>query len=250
MRIRSASVALVLGALWLGLPGCGSDQVDPTAEASSEIGTVDPAAIVGSLQTGQTSNPIAYTSTPRYRALSFIALKGDRLDVWVRSTNGDAFAFLTTSDFKTIATNDDADASTHDAHLSAVATQAGTHYVVFRERDLEPASFRVTLTKNGSATAVPGAACAVANAIAKEACGTCGVREAVCVGSSTLGGTWSPFGPCTNEVVSGCTPGEVRVAEACGSCGTRTETCSNACRIVLRVQFRVWFNPAVIAAKH
>ncbi len=231
MRIRSASVALVLGATWLGLPGCGSDQVDPTAEASSEIGTVDPAAIVGSIQSGETSNVIAYTSTPRYRALAFAAVKGDRLDAWVRSTNGDAYAFLTNTNFKTIATNDDAHSTTKDAHLSAVAAESGRHFVVFRERDLEPATFRVTLTKNGSAPAVPGEACAVADAIASEACGTCGTRQAVCIGSTASGGgKWSPWGACMNEVPSGCTPGEVRVAEACGSCGTKTETCSNTCR--------------------
>ena len=41
-------------------------------------------------------------------------------------------------------------------------------------------------------------------------------------------GKWSDYGPCSGEVVGGCTPGATG-NEACGNCGTRTWICQNNC---------------------
>jgi hypothetical protein len=74
--------------------------------------------IVGSLLPGQTSSTVRYTSTPTYRAFT-VSVKGEAtLDFWVRSSQGDAVAWLLDSRYKILAKNDDADSSTYDSHVS------------------------------------------------------------------------------------------------------------------------------------
>jgi hypothetical protein len=76
---------------------------------------------------------------------------------------------------------------------------------------------------------VEGTACTTVNKIAQKNCGACGKAETVCLsddGGAT--GTWSPYGPCQNELAGGCTPGTV-VTEDCGNCGKVTKTCTQYC---------------------
>jgi hypothetical protein len=65
--------------------------------------------IVGSLSYGRTSDAIAYSDPPRYRGLiTFAGAAGDAVDIWVRSGNGDAIAWLADGSSNVIAKNDDA----------------------------------------------------------------------------------------------------------------------------------------------
>jgi hypothetical protein len=103
--------------------------------------------IMGSLDFGQTSAIVSYTKSPRYRAFKLAANTGDTIDAWVRSTHGDAVAWLLDDSFGVIASNDDADTTTTDAHLVATmpASASATHYIVFRDYGLESHQFTVEL---------------------------------------------------------------------------------------------------------
>jgi hypothetical protein len=103
--------------------------------------------IVGSLDFGTTSATVKYTSSPRYRAFKLAANGGDTVDAWVRSTKGDAVAWLLDNDFNIVASNDDADHTTLDSHIVATvpASASATHYIVFRDYSLESHNFTVQL---------------------------------------------------------------------------------------------------------
>jgi hypothetical protein len=105
--------------------------------------------IVGSLDYDQTSDAIKYTSSPRYRAVKFSGQQGDRVDAWVRSSNGgDAVAWVLDNSFRVLGSNDDADETTFDAHVAIAlpASSSSTHYVVFRDYAMASAKFTVELS--------------------------------------------------------------------------------------------------------
>ena len=116
--------------------------------------------IAGSLSYGQTQT-VAYTKTPRYRAVKFAGNAGDQVDAWVRSTDGDAVAWLLDNSFHIVASNDDADDTTLDAHLTATlpASTSATHYIVFRDYQLTSSHFAITLAGAAAATCHVDADC-------------------------------------------------------------------------------------------
>lgn len=118
--------------------------------------------VVGSLDYGQTSDTIKYTSSPRYRAVKFAGKQGDVVDVWVRSPNGDAVAWVLDNGFHTLGSNDDADETTFDSHISLTlpASNSDTHYVVFREYETASAKFTVELSQPYDLTCVHDDDCA------------------------------------------------------------------------------------------
>src|SRR5262249_51620104 len=65
----------------------------------------------------------------------------------VRSTNGDARAWLLRPSFSTLKSNDDDSADTRDSHIVASIATAGTYYIAFREKNLEDANFTVSLAR-------------------------------------------------------------------------------------------------------
>jgi hypothetical protein len=252
-RMTSSPRASLLFALaFAGLAaaaGCtvpqGADDVATTNE--SALRALTAGEILGPITSGQTKGPVFHTGEPRYRAYTFAATAGASIDAWVKSSDGDAVAFLADATFKTVAMNDDASFATTDAHVVASALTAGTYYLVFRERDMEPASFVVSLlvadvdgglpVSDAGVDAdaapprpVPGATCTVPDMIASEPCGACGTREILCLVGPTPGSpsTWSHWSVCTNEVPGGCIPGTVESA-ACGFCGTALRTCTALC---------------------
>src|SRR5262249_49330770 len=104
--------------------------------------------IVGSLDYNHTSSSVKYTSTPRFRAFKFSGHAHDLVDVWVKSTDGgDAVAWVLDNSFHVLGTNDDADATTTDAHISLTLPSSSslTHYIVFRDYNTSTAHFNVTL---------------------------------------------------------------------------------------------------------
>src|SRR5258706_7830236 len=117
MRMFLASLLLV---------GCATQKVAVDDDFSDLYGQDEKSdafsyrmKIVGSLDYGATSASVKYTSSPRYRAIKFAGNAHDKVDVWVRSTDGgDAVAWVLDNGFHVLATNDDADANTFDSHVS------------------------------------------------------------------------------------------------------------------------------------
>jgi len=141
--------------------GCAVDKTPPT-DSFTDLAGLDEKAdafsyrmkIVDSLAFGESTASVKYTKTPRFRAVKFAAKPGDSIDVWVRSTDGDAVAWVLDNAFRVMDTNDDADDTTLDAHISFKMPQGATsdtHYIVFRDYGLHTAHFTVAL--GGSAAA-------------------------------------------------------------------------------------------------
>jgi len=151
-RFRRFLLSLVLAGL---VPACGGAAKQPLSDDFSELATVDEKADVfsgrmgtpGRIAFGETKT-VSYKNPPRYRAVKVTAAAGDTVDAWVRSDDGDAVAWITNSAMTILASNDDADDTTFDAHVVAKATKAGTYFVIFREYGLANATFTVSLASN------------------------------------------------------------------------------------------------------
>ena len=134
----------------------------PKAPVSDDFSGLDAKAdsfsyrmkIVGSLDYGQTSSSTKYTRSPRYRAFKFAGNEGDQVDAWVRSSDGgDAVAWVLDNSFHVLASNDDADDTTVDSHITVTlpASTSATHYVVFRDYYTSAAHFTVDLANTAVA---------------------------------------------------------------------------------------------------
>lgn len=146
---RFSCVATSLAALFVvGLgPACSVGEAGPTDDegvesSDDELRALTAPEILGSLGYGQTSAPVAYAKTPRYRAFSFVASAGDEVQIAINALSGKgAQLWLTTSTFANLTT------STTGQVPSAKLKTAGTYYIVFRSSDFAPASYAVTLSK-------------------------------------------------------------------------------------------------------
>jgi hypothetical protein len=135
---------------------CNGGKPAPTDDLSS-LSAVDEKSdafsrrmkIVGSLAYGQTSDAVDYANPPRYRSFKFAGTAGDKVDIWVRSTDGDSVAWLLSSSFKTLASNDDADDTTTDSHMTFTLNATHSYYIVFREYSLIDSTFTVELSGPG-----------------------------------------------------------------------------------------------------
>jgi len=148
--------------------------------------------IAGSLTYGQ-AQTVAYTKTPRYRAMKFAGNAGDQVDAWVRSTDGDAVAWLLDNSFHVIASNDDADDTTLDAHLAVTlpASASVTHYIVFRDYQLASSHFAISLAGVAATTCHVDADCgatAVADGAVAECNGGTQTCESVAIADIHCGG--------------------------------------------------------------
>lgn len=121
--------------------------------------------IMGSLDYGQTSTTSKYTSSPLYRAYKFAGKQGDVVDVWVRSPDGDAVAWVLDNGFHVLGSNDDASDDTFDAHVSVTlpASNSDTHYVVYRDYWKANAKFSVELAQPYDLSCVHDDDCAAVN---------------------------------------------------------------------------------------
>jgi hypothetical protein len=105
--------------------------------------------IVGTLLYRQVAL-VGYFNPPRYRALKFTAAKDDVVDVWVRSDDGDAVAWILDVNHEPLAWNDDAHSGTRDAHIRLVIPSwQPVFYIVFREFELNFSHFTVHLEWGG-----------------------------------------------------------------------------------------------------
>jgi hypothetical protein len=134
--------------------GCATEKSPATDDFSSLDGLDEKAdafsthmKIVGSLDYGTTSDAVAYSKSPKYRTFKFAGNEGDQIDVWVRSTDGDALAWVLDNHFHILGKNDDGDTQSLDSHIQLTLgkSDSATHYIVFRDYDWQKAHFTVEL---------------------------------------------------------------------------------------------------------
>jgi hypothetical protein len=147
---------------WLSIlgcvAGCTTDAGKPplTDDFSGLAGKGDGFSsslqIIGTLTNGNTSDPVAYSNPPLYRAFTFTGKAGDAIEAWVRSTDGDAVAWLLDSSLNVIVQADDSGGTT-DSYLTTTLANPSpdTFYIVFREFSDHAATFRVTLKGSSDA---------------------------------------------------------------------------------------------------
>ncbi len=126
------ALRLFISWLILGLATCALAETFPKADIE----------VLGSIDYGQTSAPVHYSSSPKYRAFEFNARPGDRLEIWVHARRGVPKAFLTNSGFQSI--------DGGNSHFSTVIpreSQPATYYVVFCEAKFKAGNFTVELQR-------------------------------------------------------------------------------------------------------
>jgi hypothetical protein len=139
--------------------------------------------VVAELQYGQTSPMIEYTDKPRYRGVHFEGHAGDHVDIRVESINGQALSALTDTRYKPLVSN-------FGSHIATVLPPGAEPYpnryfVIFQEERRHPATFTVTVQKEGAKSADAAAdylACQVDSdciAVAKAGCCNNGYKAAV-----------------------------------------------------------------------
>jgi hypothetical protein len=99
--------------------------------------------VLGDLDYGQTSAPVAYSATPLYRAFIFSAFGGETVEVSVRGTDRKAMVALTDSSLNRLAIG--------DTSLRLSLPNRGPYiecwYIVFRDFEKKPAHFTVQVRK-------------------------------------------------------------------------------------------------------
>jgi hypothetical protein len=160
------------------LAGCGAkvepqDQFDDWASLKADAFS-GRMKVAGQVAYGDPALRVKYSSSPLYRAVTFDALAGDPVDIWVRSTQGDPVTWLLDPGYATVAKNDDAPgADSSDSHIAVTLKRSGTFYVVFRDYDYGahyfnvevrgPSGCRLELAAGGSNATVDSYARALAD---------------------------------------------------------------------------------------
>ena len=131
------------------IAGCQTADKAPVHDTFTKLsdGKADSASI-SSISYGKTSKAIKVKANT-YGWLQFTGNIGDDVDVWVRSTNGDAVAFVLDANDSPLASNDDASKSTTDSHVTAMLPADGTYYIAFRDYYYSAATFTVQLNGSG-----------------------------------------------------------------------------------------------------
>lgn len=105
--------------------------------------------IVGDLDYGQTSDPVEYTATPRYRAFVFNGKSRDQIEVTVKSEGRKAFVAIADGSMQELVNG--------TAHLSFTLPDRGpdpeAYYIIFRDSENKPGNFTVELKKVQKQTA-------------------------------------------------------------------------------------------------
>ena len=185
----AACIALVSG---LVSTGCSSStdrspgEKDSVDSYESELRLAGP-RYVGQIANGETKTNYYY-NPPKYRAFGFTAKGGEQITVDVKSAEGDAMGWITTTSYDALAANDDASSSTLDAKVTykvPAGTASKAYRIVFRDYDLLDATFTVKLTIDSTVIACtyegqtyqPGD-----NFPASDECNTC-----TCSGNGSVG---------------------------------------------------------------
>jgi hypothetical protein len=133
---RTVCILSLAGALVACRPAAKA----PVHDTFTRVGKADAIAPLGY---GQTSKVVKTRGD--YGWYRFTGHAGDDVEIAVRSSDGDAVAFVLDQNDDVIAADDDVDALTSDAHVSTVLPADGTYYIAFREYSFAPAGFTVSL---------------------------------------------------------------------------------------------------------
>jgi len=156
MSFRSFRCVVIVGAVsaLAALTGCSSadaPQKENAESYESELRLSGP-RYLGQIANGETKTNYYY-NPPKYRAYGFTAKAGDQITADVKSVNGDAMGWITTSSYDAVAANDDASGSTLDAKVTytvPAGTASRAYRIVFRDYDLLDATFNVKLSIKSS----------------------------------------------------------------------------------------------------
>ncbi len=183
-------VSLILLAL---APACAEEAKTPVTDDFSELTGLDEKSDsfsaqmvnLGTLTYGQTSASKLYRKSPKYRAYKFDGVAGDKIDISVRSSDGDSVAWLVDKSFKVIAFNDDADNTTYDSHITATLppSSSTTHWIIYRDYSYATAHFTVELRGPSWNTSCQIDADCVA--VSRGGCCPNGLHDAVSVGAES-----------------------------------------------------------------
>jgi len=233
--------AMMMVGMALAAAACGTPKQMPD-ESFTELANLDEKSdafsyrmkVVGSIKDGDTKTT-RYTSSPRFRAYRFSGKAGDRVEAWVRARNDDAVAWLTDARYNIVDSNDDADATTLDAHLSATLTTTGTYWIIFRTYDLVSATFDVSLT-----VAPDYRACAKDTECIKVSAGGCCTAWQKTAVNATYADAYAadnqckpPYPPCApppnveDNRVAVCEAGQCALVDGCDYGGTIYRTGSD-----------------------
>jgi hypothetical protein len=176
--VRGAFFAGVVAAVGAGLAavtGCASPDTAATKESidssESDLKLSSP-KYLGQIANGDTKTS-NYANPPRYRAYGFTAAGGDEITATVKSFDGDAMGWITTSSYTVLAANDDASSSTLDSkvvYTVPAGTASRSYRIVFRDYDLLDATFSVKLSITSSVP--PVSACDPNNELWRDYKGT------------------------------------------------------------------------------
>ena len=122
MSFRVSKLAAVLSVFsgLVAVAGCSSSSPAPAEKDSvdsyeSELRLAGP-RYVGQIANGETKTNYYY-NPPKYRAFGFSAKGGEQITVDVKSAEGDAMGWITTTSYDALAANDDASSSTRDSKV-------------------------------------------------------------------------------------------------------------------------------------
>jgi hypothetical protein len=103
--------------------------------------------VLGTLDDGQTSKPVEYSSTPKYRAFVFEGNGRDQVEITVTGTDRKAYVALADSGLKPIASGLGQLAAT----LPYRGPDVEAFYILVKNLTSQPARLEVHLKKTGSA---------------------------------------------------------------------------------------------------
>jgi hypothetical protein len=153
-----ASMAALLGGMLASGQEKSSNPTDPTIvpvsfPAQPAAYSPDDMKILGTLDSGQTSKLVEYSSTPQYRAFVFEGNGHDQVVVTVTGANSKAFVALADSSLTPIASG--------TGQLSATLPYHGpdteAFYIIFKGNTNQPARLAVHLKKIPAVAQAPDA---------------------------------------------------------------------------------------------
>lgn len=201
-------------ALALSLVGCAADEGFEKGEARAATDEVQGVTVLGELTYGA-SRAVTY-APPARQAYRFRGAVGDRVDVRVTSTRGDAMVWLFDPSGRVAAFNDDADGTT-DARVTHTLTTAGTWLVAFRDYYRQRQSFTVSLA--GTAVAPDFISCTRDSDCVVVSAGTCcgawrrtAVRASSAAAFAAANACRPPYPPCAQPNDEITAPELTRVA--------------------------------------
>ncbi len=150
--VISGGLAL-LGAV--ALAGCSSGGELPKEDIDTYAGELRLATprYLGEIEDGE-SRTNYYSNPPRYRAFGFNAKGGDTITATVKSLEGDAMGWITSSKFDVLAANDDygEDLDSKVVYEVPAGTPSRSYRIVFRDYSLVDATFTVSLSLSKAVT--------------------------------------------------------------------------------------------------